>query len=147
VLEPLLLLDDPPAMPPAVPLPVVGELDGRVPVVEPEAPPPVEFEALLPDGPQGLLLVPDWPLIPELPGEADGLEVEPPLVPDCAKATPALPAMSAAVKIARVDRVLVIICSLGTPPRAQRQVPVDVPEGTANYRATRDVGSSVARTT
>jgi hypothetical protein len=97
------------AIPP--PLPVVGELDGRVPVL---------FEALLPDGPQGLL-VPDWPLAPELPGVADGELLDPgaPLPPAappaCANAKPGLPAIKAAVRIARV-RFFVIICSLGDEP-------------------------------
>ena len=96
------------AIPP--PLPVVGELDGRVPVL---------FEALLPDGPQGLL-VPDWPLAPELPGVADGELLDPgaPLPPAappaCANAKPGLPAIKAAVRIARV-RFFIIIRSLAEP--------------------------------
>ena len=100
------------AIPPP-PLPVVGELDGRVPVL---------FEALLPDGPQGLL-VPDWPLAPELPGVADGeplIDPDGPLPPPaappvCANAKPGVAAIKAAVRIARVG-LWVIICSLRDEP-------------------------------
>jgi hypothetical protein len=108
-------------------MPVVGELDGRVPVVDPDAPPVAEFEALLPV-PHGLLVpLPDWPLSPELPGEvelpgeADGFDVPP--VPDCANARPALLAIKAAVRIAIVDRDVRIVCSLLSAPRRNETCP------------------------
>jgi hypothetical protein len=132
-----------PAMPPLVPLPVVGALEGRVPALEPE-PVPVplplpEFEALLPV-PHGRLLVPmlvppfmPVPLLtPEPLGDADGLEFMPPPPappapppappppappPAWAKAKPVLPAISAAVKIASVGRVFRIRMLLGFQPR------------------------------
>jgi hypothetical protein len=117
-IPPLVPLEEPaePVVTPglvAMPLPVVGELDGRVPVL---------FDALLPDGPQGLL-VPDWPLAPELPGVADGgLLIDPdgPLPPPaappvCANAKPVVAAIKAAVRIARVG-LWVIICSLRDEP-------------------------------
>jgi hypothetical protein len=110
---------------------------------------PVEVEALLPV-PHGRFEV-FWPLTPELLGEADGFAVpgldeplmlELPLMPPappltCAKARPLLPAMRAAVKIARVDRLFANVCSSGSPPKAQRQARVDVPVGTLIRRQLR----------
>jgi hypothetical protein len=109
------------------------------------SPLPDEVDAALPVVPQGLL-IPAWPLLPIPFGVPEGLTVlgfdgealgfdeplmlelplrpplpaappdVPPLAPDCANTAPLLPTISAAAKIARVFRV-VILCSLGSPPR------------------------------
>ena len=64
----------------------------------------------------------DEPLMLELPLRPLLLAAPPdvpPLAPDCANTAPLLPAISATAKIARVFPVFVIIiCSLGSPPRA-----------------------------
>lgn len=64
----------------------------------------------------------DEPLMLELPLRPPPLPAAPPdvppLAPDCANTAPLLPAISAAATIARVFRVFVIICSLGSPQGA-----------------------------
>jgi hypothetical protein len=124
----------------AMPLPVVGELDGRVPVL---------FDALLPDGPQGLL-VPDWPLAPELPGVADGeplIDPEGPLPPPAAppvwaNAKPGVAAIKAAVRIARVG-LWVIIRSLRDEPlgRNAKRIMMFLRNSKSSPRVARNRGS------
>jgi hypothetical protein len=124
------------------PMPVVPGVDGALLVVEFDIP----LFCAIPPVPQGRLFRPFiCPLMPVFPGVALGVEVPefdepgvevvppgpealplapaaPPLAPpappaDCANANPVLPATSAAVSIAIVDRAFAIFCSLGSPPR------------------------------